>query len=63
MKTKLQKLALRRIEQLSREAQDIVLKNHEDMGGFCLHDSGFGKLNNRLREIEDWADAMLKDES
>lgn len=60
MKTKLEKLAIQHISDLAHEAYDVVLKNHENMGGFAMRDSGFGKLNDKLREIERWSEAILE---
>lgn len=55
---KLQRLAINRIETLSKEAQAVVLKNHKDMGEYCHRESGFGLLGKKLSEIEDWAAAL-----
>jgi hypothetical protein len=60
MKTKLETLALQHIGELARDAQTVVLRNHEDMGGYSLRDSGFGKLNEKLRNIERWTEALLE---
>lgn len=57
----LEKLAIEHIRELSSDAQDIVVRNHEDMGIFAMRDSGFGKLGEKLSEIERWSDAILKD--
>ena len=59
MKTKLEALAMRHIAELANDAQHVLVCNHEDMGIFSHRDSGFGKLNEKLRDIERWAAALL----
>ena len=58
MKTKLEKLALGRINELAKEAEAVVLKNNENMGGYAQRDSGFGQLNSKLYEIRRWSEAL-----
>lgn len=58
MKTKLEKLALKRINELAREAEHVILNSHKDMGGFAQRDSGFGQLGSKLYEIRCWSEAL-----
>lgn len=58
MKTKLEVMAIRRIGQLSSEAQDLVMKHHENMGDYAMRNSGCGQLNDKLREIEELVGAL-----
>ena len=60
MKTKIETLVLQHISDLAHDAQTIVLQNHENMGVFSARDSGFGKLNEKLRDIERWTEALLE---
>ncbi len=59
MTTKLEALALRRIAELASDAQHVMVCNHENMGAFAVRDSGFGKLNEKLYEIDLWAKALI----
>lgn len=58
MKTKLEKLALERINELAREAESVILNSHKDMGCFTQRGSGFGQLNSKLYEIQRWSEAL-----
>lgn len=60
MKTKLERMALEQICNLANEAQSVVLHNHENMGIYSHRQSGFGKLNEKLSQIERWTEALLE---
>ncbi len=59
MKTKLEILAMKHIAELANDAQHVLVCNHENIGVFSARDSGFGKLNEKLHEIETWAKALI----
>ena len=60
MKTKLEILALEQISDLAHEAQNVLALNNENMGIYSHRESGFGKLNEKLRQIERWTEAVLE---
>lgn len=60
MKTKLERLALEHISDLANEARSVVLQNNENMGMYSHRESGFGKLNEKLSQIERWTEAVLE---
>ena len=59
MATKLETLALQHIAELACDAQHVLVCNHENMGEFAVRDSGFGRLNEKLHEIERWIKALI----
>ena len=51
-------MAVHRIGELSSEIQQIILNNHKDMGDYCHRDSAIHHVNEKLRDISKWVEAI-----
>lgn len=58
MKTRLERLSVKRIEVLAKEAEHLVFKHHTDMGAVALRETPSSNLLELLGEIMELAEAI-----
>jgi len=61
MHTKLQKMAIKQVNALLSESQELSVAKHQDIGSVFNHGSPMNELHQKLNLIKEWMEALEDD--
>ncbi len=61
MHTKLQKMAIKQVNALLSESQELSIAGHQDMGSVFHRGSPMNELHQKLNLIKEWMEALEDD--